>query len=246
MKKFSIFTLAVLAVIAACNKKPNPAPNKEDILRAGKWSISSGKVIVKLPNGKDTTLNYLDYMPWCRRDDYMRFQEGQTAAIFTSGNKCSVADPDSIFFNWYFSNNETNLSMYNGFDFIYGIKEYIKPFRFDTLQQSPYLILDTIHGILDTEFGYYRTIPILDTIWEVRFDSIGLKHTDLYNAKITEFSQSSFTLNFWVYTTYPDSTGYHTGMFTYTDALTGMLDTIDWEPTMRADTHKYTIKYINN
>lgn len=243
MKKALIFTLSIAAIIAACSKKKDPALNKTDILRSGKWSISSGKVIMKLPNGKDTTLNYLDYMPLCRRDDYMKFFTAIEAAIFTSGNKCSPADPDSSSFRWNFDNNETTISMYNGFDFIYGIREYIMPFRFDTLQQTPYLVLDTIHGILDTEFGYTRVIPILDTIWEVRFDSVNLKYNNLYNAKILDFKDNEFTLNFSIYATYPDSTGFHTGKFLYTNLTTGEPDSIDFDPIMRPDTLKYTVKY---
>ncbi|MCD6011285.1 MAG: hypothetical protein K0Q79_1147 [Flavipsychrobacter sp.] len=248
MKNFLIFTLAIVAIVTACNRAPTPKPNKQDMLRSGKWSISSGRVIIKLPNGKDTTLNYLDYLPFCRRDDYMVFHEGQTAAIFTASNKCSPADPDSTYFNWYFSNNETNLSMYHGFDFIYGIREYIMPFRFDTTWDFSHttFVLDTIHGILDTEFGYTRVIPILDTIFEVRFDSVNLKYNNLYNAKVLDFTESSFTLSFFVYATYPDSTQHHTGMFIYTDPISSALDTLNWDPILRPDTLKYTIKYIKN
>ena len=242
MKKYILLTLAVAATIAACNKKPEVKAGRQDMLRDGKWSISSGTVVIKLPNGKDTTLNYLNYLPVCRRDDYMKFMTGIDAAIFTAGNKCSAADPDSIHFSWQFTNNETVLSMYNGFDFIYGIKQYIMPFRFDTLQQAPYLILDTIYGHYDTP--HRSPIIVLDTIWEVRYDSVNLKYNNLYNAKVVDFSESAFTLNFSVYSTYPDTTGYHTGMFIRTDAVP--VDTIDFDPILRPDTLKYTIKYIKN
>lgn len=244
MKKYFLLTLAVVATIAACNKKPEVKAGRQDMLRSGKWSIASGTVVIKLPNGKDTTLNYLDYLPVCRRDDYMKFMTGIDGAIFTSGNKCSAADPDSTHFSWQFTNNETVLSMYNGFDFIYGIKQYIMPFRFDTLQQNPYLILDTIYGHYDTP--HLSPIIVLDTIWEVRYDSVNLKYNNLYNAKVVDFSESSFTLNFSVYSTYPDTTGYHTGKYVYINPVTAEPDSIDFDPILRPDTLKYTIKYIKN
>jgi len=113
----------------------------------------------------------------------------------------------------------------------------------DTLSQSPILVLDTIHGINDTTAGYTRVLPILDTIWNLKFDSTNVSNSDLYNAKITAFSQSSFTISFAIYgQQYPDSTNHGTGVFQ--DVVTpGVF--YDFNPVMRPDTFFYTVTYQN-
>mgnify|MGYP003330901680 CR=1 FL=1 len=242
MKKYLILSVVVCVIVASCSKKTTPAASKEDMLRSGRWSVASGTVTFRKPSGFDTTVNYMNFLPKCRQDDYMVFHNGTDAAIFTGSNKCSPADPDSATFLWNFGNDFATLSMYNGFDFIYGIADSVLPFRFDTLSQYPILVLDTIHGILDTEFSYTRIVPILDTIWNLRFDSLNLHYNNLYNAKVIDFTESSFTLNFWVYGSYPDTSGHHTGIFIRTDVSPGP-DTLDWPVIYKPDTLKYSITY---
>jgi hypothetical protein len=244
MKKYLLLTLSVIAIIVSCNKKPVVTPGRSDMLRTGKWSIESGTVIMKLPDGRDTILNYLNFLPFCHQDDYMVFHEGSDAAMFSAGNKCNAGDPDSFTFKWDLTTNDNYLSLYHGFDFIYGITDTILlPFHFDTLAQIPDLVLDTIHGVFDTLPGYTRTVIILDTIWDMKFDSVSLKYNNIQNSQITDFSQSGFTLHFWVYSQYPDSTGHHTGRMA--DPL-NPTDSLDWNPIWRRDTLKYTIRYRNN
>ena len=119
-------------------------------------------------------------------------------------------------------------------------------FRFDTLQQSP-LVLDTLHGVLDTTAGYTRVVIILDTIWKRQFDSVSLPVTAVYNAAVTNFSQSSFTLSYTLVlppiTSYPDTTNHHTGWII--DNTTTPPDTLDYLPIYRADTFKYNVTYTN-
>jgi hypothetical protein len=248
MRKYLILILPVLLIYAACGKKPGTSiQTRENMLRKGKWKMSSGTLTMKLPSGADTVLNYMNWIPSCRQDDYLVFDSGFVGAIFSGGTKCNASDPDSISFVWQLTNNQNYINLYNGFDFFYGAFESINPYRFDTLQQSPTLVLDTLHGILDTALGYTRTVPVLDTIWTLRFDTLPLPATSIYNAMITSFSQSSFTITYSLtlppYTEYPDSTGHHTGYLLDTNSPPDTLG--DYNPIYRADTFKYKVTYTN-
>jgi hypothetical protein len=240
MKKYLILILSVMLIVS-CNRRPTVTPSKADMLRSGHWTIASGTIRLKLPNGNDTLINYLNFLPLCHHDDYMVFHAGVNAAMFSGGNKCSPADPDSVSFQWNFSDNNNAISFYNGFDFTYSLTESILPFVFDTTQLNPYVIVDTLHGVFDTTLGYTRSLVILDTIWNLHFDSTYLNYNYINNAAVTNFSDNSFTINYWVVSRYPDSTNHHTNMFI--DNTTTPPDTIDYNPIMRPDTFFYTITY---
>ena len=250
MKKYLILSLSLILLFAACNKKPGAsAPTREDILRSGKWKITSGTLTVTLPNGKDTTLNYMDWIPSCRQDDYIVFDSGIHAALFSNSTKCNVSDPDSISFQWLFTSNYSYLTMDHGFDFFYGISDSVLPFRFDTLQQSP-LVLDTVHGVLDTDAaalaaGYTRVLIVLDTVWKLQFDTVAMPTTAIYNAQVTNFTESSFTISYSLtqppITSRPDTTGFHTGWII--DNTTTPPDTADFQPIYRPDVFRYKVTY---
>lgn len=242
MKKYLILTLSLVSIIAACSKKATTTDNRENMLRNGKWSISSGTITLRLPDGRDTVLNYLNFLPECHKDDYLVFHSGTDAAYFSGSVVCSPSDPDSTTFKWGFSNNQNNLSLYNGFDFITTVTERINPFAYDTISQSP-LVLDTLHGVNDTLEGFTRSVIVLDTFWKVVFDQTAINHTNISNGTISSFSQSSFTINFWIVSTYPDSTGHHTGAIIRWDA--SPVDTLDFDPIIRPDTLKYSLTYRN-
>ncbi len=247
MRKYSILTLPViLLIIASCNKKPVINPTTEDMFRNGRWTIESGTVSMRLPDGRDTVINYMNFLPLCRQDDYYIFHGRNDGAIFSNTIKCDPSDADSITFNWYLGNNNQSLSLFSGYQFFYGITYQIQPFVFDTISYVP-LVLDTLHGVLDTLPGFTRTLIVLDTFWKLHFDSCGLKYNDQYNSSLVKFDQTHFTINFWVVSTYPDSTGYHTGIFTYPDPVNpSVIDTLDKNPIIRPDTLHYTITYKNS
>lgn len=242
MKKYFILTVSLIVILASCGKKTETSLSRENMLRVGKWKIQSGTLTVKLPDGRDTVLNYLSFVPSCHLDDYLVFHAGVDAALFSGGTTCNPSDPDSASFKWGFTYNEKNLSLYHGFDFFFTVNERIKPFRFDTLLYSP-LVLDTLYGVNDTLAGFTRSLIVLDSIWEVVFDTIRLNYPDLHNTTVTDFSQSSFTINFGILATRPDSTNHHTGAFERLDAVP--VDTIDFDPIIRPDTFKYSLKFVN-
>lgn len=241
MKKYLFLALSVVVFIAACNKTPTPTQTRLDQFRAVKWQLASGTVAVKLPNGKDTTLNYLNFVPDCARDDYFGFNSSTLGAVYYASNKCSPSEGDSTQFTWSLTNNYNTISLYRGFSFIWSLHETINPFKFDTVNQNP-LVLDTIHGINDTLPGFTRVIPVLDTIWTLNFYRDSSTNFNIYNAQITAFSTSSFTINFTMYSTYPDSTHYHTGAAVVDDGMGGTT-IIDADPIYRADTFKYKLTY---
>jgi hypothetical protein len=240
MKKYLILILSVMLIVS-CNKKPTITTSRADILRSGHWTISSGSIRLRLPNGNDTTLNYLNFLPRCHQDDYMVFHAGVDAAMFSGNFKCSPADPDSVTFRWTFTNGNNAISFYNGFDFTYSVTESILPFVFDTTQLNPYVVVDTIHGVFDTTLGYTRSLVVLDTLWYLHFDSTALQYNYINNAAITNFSATSFTINYWVLGNYPDSTNHHTNQLILPGGAAA--DTIDYNPIIRPDTFWYTVTY---
>jgi hypothetical protein len=81
---------------------------------------------------------------------------------------------------------------------------------------------------------------VLDTIWHVRFDSLAVAGNsdvnhgvNVYNAVLTNFSKSGFTLNFSWFATYPDSIGGHEG------------GPPNFSPLKKPDTLRYVLNYVN-
>ncbi len=231
MTKYFLTALSVILILVACNKKPTTTttPDREAMLRTGKWKISGGTFTMKLPNGADTTLNYTDYITDCHKDDYIMFDSLMHAAVYSGTTKCDLSDPDHIPFVWKLSNDGNNIDLYNGFNNLYGAYDSIYGAHFDTLiNDGTTLKLDTIHGVLDTVSPYYRSVVVLDSIWNFSIDTLKTPQISIYNASITGFSQSSFVLNFSVIRTYPDTTGLRAT-----------------HPRFLPDTMRYKVNYTN-
>lgn len=209
------------------------------MMRKGKWKVTSGTLTLRKPNGIDTTLNYMNWIPVCHRDDYVQFDSLSIGYIFAGGMKCDPSNADSTAFQWKLENGETTLSLYNGFSNTFGVKESILiPFYFDTLSKSPF-VLDTLVGAVAAAAQTPPGPIVLDTLWKLHFDSAAIQHLDIYSATISSFSETSFTINYAAISTYPDSTGHHTGF----DAANGG---IDKDPIIRPDTFHYSVTYSNN
>jgi hypothetical protein len=229
-KYFLPATMAIL-ILAACNKTPTPpAPGREDMLRTGKWKISSGTFTKRLPRGTDTVLTYLNFIPDCHKDDYIVFDSQMHAAVYSGTNKCNPSDADHIPFVWQLKNNGNNIDLYNGFNNLYSCVETIQSYYFDTTwldaSVGPPYKLDTLIGALDTPA--HGPNIVLDSLWAVHIDSMTTPQISIYNAAISNFSQSSFTLHFSVISTYPDSSNHHATI-----------------PVTKPDTMKYIVTYSN-
>jgi len=235
MTKYLVITLSLAVILfAACSKKATPSvATYGDWLRNSKWKIASGTLTMKKPNGQDTILNYLNWIPTCHLDDYFGFNTPTTGAYFNGSVVCDPSQPDSFSFTYALSDDAKYLSLYNNDHFYYSVTESILPYVFDTLQWNPYLILDTLYGVNDTAAGYTRTVIVLDTIWNLNFTSTPVINTTIVNAPITNFTANTFTLYFTLLAQYPDSTNMHAGA-------------PDSNPIIRQDTFKYNINYTTH
>ncbi len=231
--KYFLLVLSIIVVIASCNKPPKTNYSRESMLRVGKWHVTAGTLTLRKPNGVDTTLNYLNWIPVCHRDDYIKFDSLNKAYLFPGSNICNAGDADSIGFSWKFENGEQTLSLYDGFSNTFGVVESIlQPYFFDTLSYSP-VVVDTF---LSAVAGAQMSPPspgLVDSFWKLHFDSSAIQRLDIYTATVTNFSSTAFTINFAAISTYPDSTNHHTG------------GGIDADPIIRPDTFHYSVTYSN-
>ncbi len=196
-----LFSLSALLIIAfSCTKPASSPAGVTGILKTGRWKISSATVTMKLPSGKDTTMDYIQFIPKCHQDDYIKFDSLDHGAIYNNGVSCSIADPDSIAFVWQLKNKEQSLDIYSGFFLIDSIAETILPYHIDTISQSPILVLDTISD---------NPTVVLDTIWNLNFASVPTAAFNIYNSTLSNVTSSSFTMDFAFAGQYPDSNNHH-------------------------------------
>lgn len=253
MRYFFLSLSVMVLLFAACSKNPTITASTQNTLRTGKWKLSSGTVTLRKPNGLDTTLNYLLFIPDCYKDDYLVFDSLNYGRRYTGSNTCSPADPQYFTFSWRLRNNNATLDLYNGFNYIYGIVDTVQPYKFDTLNQSP-LQLDTVLGTLDTTVTPKLALE-LDTIRDLMYFGVpaGFGPTgdstggfDIYNADLINLSSSSFVLHFQMISYYTDSTKWHDA----NDSLYLLLGIGD--PTNpgllginRPDTFNYSLTFTN-
>ena len=250
----SFLTLLVIFFFATCNKKPTVNASMENTLRTGKWKLSSATVAVRKPNGKDTTLDYLKFIPDCYKDDYLVFDSMNYGRRYTGSNKCSPADPEYFPFVWDLKYNNTIIDLYNGFNYIYGIVDTIQPFYNDTITMNPFLVYDTVIGTLDTTVPPKQWVE-LDTVRKLFFSGVAagtgsvgpaLGGFNINDADIYNFSQQSFTLHFQMISYYTDSTKWHGA--SYLLPLTPGADpnlNPDSFAIIRPDTFNYSLTFTN-
>ena len=222
--KYFFQTFLCILVLSACNKTPPAAtPTVENMLRKGKWKMSSGTIHQKVPSGRDTSVSFNSLIPGCHADDYIVFDSGTHGRIYAGALVCSAADPEYIEFVWQLKNDNT-ISFYNCFSLLYGDSIYVQqPYHLDTIDKT----IPSFHT---------STLPdgtvIDDTLWDVMLKVKQFADINIYNAKITNFSQQEFTLNYTLLTTYEDTTHSHQGLPRFM-------------PVPTADTLKYSIKFTN-
>ena len=230
MTKYILLAFSAIVLYTSCNKKPTAAaPDRESMLRTGKWKVTAGTFTRRLPIGsKDTTLNYLNFIPSCHKDDYIIFDSMMHAAVYSGTSKCNASDADHIPFVWQLKNNGNNIDLYNGYNNLYTAWIGILGVKFDTtFNDGTTIVVDTLVGALDTPaHGHYI---VLDSIWQYAIiDTVGTPQISIYNAEITDFSQSSFKLHFNVISTYPNV---RNGRWS--------------NPLISPDTLKYVVTYTN-
>lgn len=237
--RYFFLALSVIILWSSCSKNPTINNSRESMLRKGKWRISGGTLSVRKPNGVDTILNYTNWIPYCHKDDYIVFDSGNRAYLFPGSVLCNPSDADSTQFVWKLENGENNISLYNGFNNTFAITETVLlPFFFDTVSTNPILVLDTIINAATAAAMTPPGVIVLDSMWKLHFDTTAVSGFDIYHASISYFSQNTFTINYALYSTYPDSTGHHTGF----DAANGG---IDFNPIISPDTFHYSVTFTN-
>lgn len=206
--KYFFLALSVVILFAACSKTTTPASSTISILTTGKWKISSGTLTIRKPNGLDTVLDYTHWIPYCHRDDYIRFYSATTGYSYPGNILCDPSE-DSTTFSWYLTNGGNTMNL-QGFNFSYAATDsVVDPVFFDTISKTPTLVLDTvINAAAALATG---GVVVLDSTWKLYFDTTAISWIRTYDATITNLSSSSFTLNYGVITTYQDSTNHHTG-----------------------------------
>ncbi|MBX2907882.1 MAG: hypothetical protein KF744_17690 [Taibaiella sp.] len=230
--KYVFLALGLFVVFAACNKEPDPAaPTRENLLRGKKWKISGGTMTVKDPGGRDTALEYTKFIDTCYFDDYITFDSLDFGGLHSGDQKCNPADPDTRNFTWrVWGPDNSYIDLFNGFNTIFAVNTTIKPYHFDTLEQSP-LKLDTIVGRLDTIPGFIKSFIVLDTIRELRFTSYKIPNFTIYGAELQDLTESSVKLKFSFKTTRLDSTNGHAGAPNNLEPFT-VADTTDYLLTL--------------
>jgi hypothetical protein len=209
-----LLTLSVITLLASCTTNPVPPVTRESELRAGSWKLASGTLTVNLPNGKDTVLDYMKFVPDCLKDDIMRFDSAKLGRRLSGSVTCNPGDPDWVPFKWQFVENEKYIDLYNGFNVLYGVVETVEPY---TLTDAG----DTVRKLL------FTAVPVPPS--PTSPTSSGF---DISRAYISSFSGSSFTINFPVISTYPDTTNFHGG-----DPSA--------PPIIRPDTFQYKLTFSN-
>lgn len=234
--RYLIAALLITVVFFACKQTPpTHAVGREDMLRKGKWRISKGTLTAKVLGGRDTTFDLVGFIiPSCHQADYIVFDSQYNGTIFYAGNCDSVGGGRQFPFQWRLTNNGSNLDLYNVFD-VFRFTEAIGPVYFDTISTSP-LQLDTVYTHLDPVTNVYTQV-VLDSMWRDTIVASNIVNglyvqsavnQDIYDAAITNFSQSSFTIQFTELYFYLDTSNNHANM-----------------PRQVQDTLRYNVTYTN-
>lgn len=181
MRRSLLLLLTLSAALFACNKTPDPQVDVISQLRTGKWKINSGTVTMHNLNWiqKDQT-----YWPTlrkiCLRDDYIIFDSSDRGVVYSNTTRCSPADVDSIAFVWQLKNNDKNIDLFN-----------------------IYKVVDSVAVTL---------VPIASTspqAYKVQYDTATSYVSNIRNAKLSNVTDNSFTLEYSLIAKSYDSTGGH-------------------------------------
>ena len=118
--KYFFLALSVVLLFAACSKNTTPTSSTTTLLTTGKWKISAGTLTFRMPSGKDTSVNYLPWIPYCHQDDYIKFTTATQGYSYAGSVTCNPSDPDSIAFIWSLDNSGT-IMKFEGFNFNYSV-----------------------------------------------------------------------------------------------------------------------------
>jgi len=115
--------LLTLASFTACKKETvNVQKSNTELLTQKAWKYE----IHGLDENNDGVIEQseTDMLP-CESDDVFSFNTNGTG-VYSSGElKCSVNDPSTVDFNWVFTNNETELTVFSFPEKVYNLDENV-------------------------------------------------------------------------------------------------------------------------
>lgn len=199
MKRSLLFLVALSALFAACDKKPDPQVDTLSMLRSGKWKVNSGTVTMRQPNGIKAPQTYFPNLRLtCLQDDYIAFDSSNRGKVYSGTTKCSGSDGDSVSFVWVLKNNDKNMDIFGGYHIVDSVK-----YTFTTDPSAPNGVALSYSAAVSRVF-------------------------DIHDAKLTNVTDNSFTLEYTLPAQYMDTTGGNWG-----------------SPVAKPDTFVYKVTYTH-
>ena len=100
------FLLLVLFAANSCKKK-NDQKSKTQLITEKSWIVSNDEY--RIGTDPNCTSDYVNYLA-CEKDDFLKFETNNTGVANSGTLKCG-SEPQTIPFNWSFTDNETKLSL---------------------------------------------------------------------------------------------------------------------------------------
>lgn len=180
MKRALFFLLALSVFYVACNKTPDPQVDVTSMLRTGKWHISSGTVTIRGLDGTKVAQKYYpDLRRLCLRDDYITFDSSNRGFVFSNSSRCSNGDIDSVAFVWQLKNNDSLIDLFN------------------------------VYHMVDSVAVSYIPVAGTSAPYMLKFDTATTAISNIRNAKLSNVTDNSFSLQYSLVARSFDSTGGH-------------------------------------
>jgi hypothetical protein len=179
--KYCLLTLSLLFVLASCNKPGNSTPDRENMLRQGKWKMTdmAHTYLLFKPGVPPVDTVVHDTLKECDRDDYLVFGPGFNGTINSGATKCIPnAEPDQINFRWQPNNNDTGITLFGANAF----------------------------GAADTSFHYIASVPgampVFTDPYTATFKSFSQSVIvlDVYTTYTDPLDNKKVDTSFWDYT----------------------------------------------
>ena len=109
MKIFII--VFILLFILSCSKDEPAVKTKTQLLTETQWKYEAGGIDIDKNGVIDIPIEQTGMIPPCALDNLGSFRANGTGVNFEGATKCDPSLPDSTFFNWAFTNNESRINI---------------------------------------------------------------------------------------------------------------------------------------
>ncbi|MEJ8844218.1 hypothetical protein WG954_17625 [Lacibacter sp. H375] len=100
------FLFLLLFAANSCKKK-NDQKSKTQLITEKSWIVSNDEY--RVGTNPNWTSEYVNYSA-CEKDDFLKFEANNTGVANAGALKCG-AEPQTLPFNWSFTDSETKLSL---------------------------------------------------------------------------------------------------------------------------------------